>query len=93
MAAGMSLMGSVTRPAKIKKISQRRFLITIKEGKNRQIRRMVRKVGGHVKELKRIRIANIRLGNLKEGTWRYLTKKEKKELLKYKKTVLDKIFY
>ncbi len=83
MAAGMPLMGSVTRPAKIKKISQRRFLITLKEGKNRQIRRMVRKVGGHVRELKRIRIANIRLGDLKEGRWRYLSKKEKKELLGY----------
>ncbi len=94
MATGMPLMGSVTRPAKIKKISQRRFLITLKEGKNRQIRRMVRKVGGHVKELKRIRIANIRLGDLKEGRWRYLTQKEKKELLKYKKkTMCDGNFW
>jgi 23S rRNA pseudouridine2605 synthase/23S rRNA pseudouridine2604 synthase len=42
---------------------------------------MVRKVGEHVTALKRIRIANIRLGSLAQGKWRYLTKKETKELL------------
>ncbi len=82
MAEGMPLMGGKTRPAKIKKISSRRFRIVLKEGKNRQIRRMVRKVGNQVAELKRIRIAHIRIGKLAEGTWRFLTEKEKKELLK-----------
>ncbi|MCP4105945.1 MAG: rRNA pseudouridine synthase [Desulfobacteraceae bacterium] len=82
MAQGMPLMGGKTRPAKIKRISSRRFRIVLKEGKNRQIRRMVRKVGNQVAELKRIRIANIRIGKLTEGTWRFLTEKEKKELLK-----------
>jgi len=43
---------------------------------------MVEKVGNRVKLLKRIRISNVRLGGLKEGCWRYLTEKEKKELLK-----------
>jgi len=82
MAAGIHLPGGRTRPAQIKRISPARFRIVLKEGKNRQIRRMIEKVGNRVKELKRIRISNIKLGGLKEGSWRYLTEKEKNELLK-----------
>ena len=82
MASGIHLLGSRTRPAQIKRISPDQFRIVLKEGRNRQIRRMVEKVGNRVKELKRIRISNVRLGGLKEGCWRYLTEKEKKELLK-----------
>jgi 16S rRNA U516 pseudouridylate synthase RsuA-like enzyme len=43
---------------------------------------MVGKTGNHVTQLKRIRIANIRLGRLAMGNWRYLTEKEKDVLLK-----------
>jgi 16S rRNA U516 pseudouridylate synthase RsuA-like enzyme len=43
---------------------------------------MVRKVGNQVTHLKRIRIANIKLGNLPPGSWRYLTEIEKENLLK-----------
>jgi len=82
MAAGIHLLGSRTRTAQVKRISPVRFRIVLKEGRNRQIRRMVEKMGNRVKELKRIRISNVRLGSLKEGCWRYLTEKEKKELLK-----------
>ena len=82
MANGLPLMGTKTRLAKIKRISARLFRIVLKEGKNRQIRRMVRKVGNQVVRLKRIRVANILLENLEEGDWRYLTETEKKELLK-----------
>ncbi|WP_246514763.1 pseudouridine synthase [Desulfonema limicola] len=81
LGKGMPLMGTKTRTAQIRRLSSNRFRIVLKEGKNRQIRRMVRKVGEHVAALKRIRIANIRLGSLDEGKWRYLTEKEKKELL------------
>lgn len=81
MAGGMPLMGTKTRPAKVKRRSDRRFQITLKEGKNRQIRRMVRKVGHHVVALKRVRMASIRLGKLKEGQWRHLTDREVERLL------------
>jgi 23S rRNA pseudouridine2605 synthase/23S rRNA pseudouridine2604 synthase len=81
IAKGMPMMGTKTRPAKIERITSRRFRIVLREGKNRQIRRMVRKVGNHVARLKRVRVSNIKLGRLAEGTWRYLTEKEKKELL------------
>jgi len=82
MAAGIHLLGSRTRTAQVKRISSDKFRIVLKEGRNRQIRRMVEKVENRVKDLKRIRISNIKLGGLKEGCWRYLTEKEKKQLLK-----------
>ncbi len=82
MEQGMPIMGTKTRPAETKRISPKRFRIVLKEGKNRQIRRMAGKTGNHVTRLKRIRIANIRLGRLAIGNWRYLTEKEKKSLLK-----------
>lgn len=81
MTSGIHLLGNRTRPAQIKRITPSQFRIVLKEGRNRQIRRMVEKVGNRVKELKRIRISNVRLGSLKEGCWRYLTEKEKKKLL------------
>ena len=76
MAAGLPMMGTQTRPAKIERVSPRKFRIVLQEGKNRQIRRMVRKVGHHVEKLKRIRIADIRLGRLAKGKWRFLSRKE-----------------
>jgi pseudouridine synthase len=82
LADGLPMMGTRTRPARVKRISARRFRIILQEGKNRQIRRMVRKVGNQVVDLKRIRIANIELGNLPLGRWRHLTKKEKDDLFK-----------
>jgi pseudouridine synthase len=85
MAAGMTIMGSKTRPAKTKRLSEKKFLITLKEGRNRQIRKMVRKVGNHVTELKRVRVSKVKLGRLAEGSWRYLTEKEKNDLLNPKK--------
>ena len=82
LAAGLPLMGTKTRPARVRRISDRRFRIVLKEGKNRQIRRMVRKVGHQVARLKRIRVGDVRLGRLPVGSWRHLTEKEKQDLLK-----------
>ncbi len=78
---GLPVMGTKTRPAEVKRISSKRFLIILKEGKNRQIRRMVGKVGNRVLHLKRIRFSNIKLGGLAEGNWRHLSKKEQQNLL------------
>jgi 23S rRNA pseudouridine2605 synthase len=79
---GVTILGEKTRPAMIKRLSPQRFIIQLKEGKNRQIRRMVKKMGNRVIALKRIRVANIRLGDLPEGAWRHLTEKEIQHLLK-----------
>ena len=80
MAAGLPMMESKTRPARVQRIASRRFRIILKEGKNRQVRRMVRKVGNQVTRLKRIRVAGIKLGQLPTGKWRHLTEKEKEEI-------------
>lgn len=82
MAMGIVLKGRRTRPAVVKRLSGRRFRIILKEGRNRQIRRMVRHLGHHVNRLKRIRVANVQLGKLPPGAWRYLTEAETKQLLK-----------
>jgi 23S rRNA pseudouridine2605 synthase/23S rRNA pseudouridine2604 synthase len=82
LATGLPMMGTRTRPAGVQRISARRFKIILQEGKNKQIRRMVRKVGNQVVSLKRIRIANIKLGDLPPGSWRHLTPKELEGLLK-----------
>ncbi len=79
---GIVLKGRRTRPAVVKRLSGRRFRIILKEGRNRQIRRMARHLGHHVSRLKRIRMANIQLGKLPPGAWRYLTEAETKQLLK-----------
>jgi 23S rRNA pseudouridine2605 synthase/23S rRNA pseudouridine2604 synthase len=82
MQMGIVLKGRRTRPAVVKRLSGRRFRIILKEGRNRQIRRMARQLGHHVSRLKRIRMANIQLGKLPPGAWRHLTEAETKQLLK-----------
>lgn len=81
MADGMKILGKTTRPAQIKRLSDVMFGVILQEGRNRQIRRMVQKIGNKVKELKRIRITHIHLGNLKEGQWRFLASGEVKLLM------------
>lgn len=55
-----------TKPTQIERLSSSKFSIILEEGKNRQIRRMIAAVGYDVKRLKRIRIENIKLGDLAE---------------------------
>ena len=81
MSDGLPLMGTKTRPARITRISPKRFRMVLQEGKNRQIRRMVRKVGNEVTRLQRKRFASVKLDNLPPGKWRYLSSSEKKALL------------
>jgi len=78
---GLPMMGTKTRPARVRRLSTRRFRMVLQEGKNRQVRRMLRKVGHQVTDLKRVRVANVRLGRLPEGSWRHLSEKEKEALL------------
>ena len=81
LAAGMPVLGSKTRPAKVTRVSPVRFRMVLKEGKNRQIRRMVRQVGNKVSRLTRTRMANVRLDNLAPGKSRPLTANEVRTLL------------
>lgn len=70
-----------TRPCKVKRMDDKVLSITLTQGLNRQIRRMCESEGLHVRDLCRIRIANINLGRLKEGTYRKLSREEKDELI------------
>ena len=71
-----------TRPCKVGINDRTSFYITLTQGLNRQIRRMCEALDYHVISLKRIRVMNIRLGNLKTGTWRNVTPDELKTLEK-----------
>lgn len=76
MASGVEIPDGKTRPCKVKKISEKTFSIILTQGMNRQIRYMCRHFDYHVQRLKRVRIMNIRLGDLQIGKWRYLTDQE-----------------
>ena len=75
---GVDIGGFVTSPARVKVLKQMpRYAvveISIREGKNRQVRKMFAAVGNKVRELKRTQIGEIRLGRLKEGHYRKLTR-------------------
>jgi pseudouridine synthase len=77
---GVKLWGEPTRPTKVRKISAHRMRIILKEGKNRQVRRICQKVGLPVNALKRVRIKNLELGDLAPGEWRMLTAEEVQDL-------------
>jgi 23S rRNA pseudouridine2605 synthase/23S rRNA pseudouridine2604 synthase len=76
------ILWTYTKEAGIKRIASWKFSIILTEWKNRQIRRMVEKVWSRVKKLKRIRIENIELGNLKDWQYKHLSKAETTELFK-----------
>lgn len=80
MGSGVKILGERTKPCYIRQEGQRRFRIILKQGLNRQIRRMCAEFGYKVKDLKRIRIMHIQLGNLATGKWRYLTPAEIEQL-------------
>jgi 23S rRNA pseudouridine2605 synthase/23S rRNA pseudouridine2604 synthase len=82
MAAGIRLSGRRTRPARVRRVSARRFRIVLQEGRNRQIRRMLGALNHEAVRLKRIRMAGIRLGALPRGGWRHLTDREAETLQK-----------
>ncbi|MGB0949868.1 MAG: pseudouridine synthase, partial [Marinirhabdus sp.] len=71
---------TVTKPCKVERAGRFVFKITLVQGLNRQIRRMCEHLGYSVVRLKRLRIMNIKLGNLATGAWRDLTHTEVKTL-------------
>ncbi|KYG60266.1 23S rRNA pseudouridine(2604) synthase RluF [Planococcus maritimus] len=82
MSSGVEILDTVTLPAKAERVAKHVFKLTLQQGLNRQIRRMCSALGYEVKRLQRIRIMNIRLGNMKVGEWRDLTQEEKQELFR-----------
>ncbi|HUR27646.1 MAG TPA: pseudouridine synthase [Planctomycetota bacterium] len=81
---GVELDDGPTRPAVVTKIRDAGdtsiLELTITEGRNRQVRRMLHAVGAKVRELKRVAIGSLQLGTLSSGRWRALTRAEVESL-------------
>ena len=69
-----------TRPCRVRRLNKKEFSIILTQGFNRQIRRMCLSKGYSVLEIKRVRIMNLLLGDLKEGAMRPLTDEEITEM-------------
>ena len=80
----ITLDGYTIRPPKVKLLradgQKAKFLITIHEGRNRQVRRMCEAAGMHCTRLRRIQEGTLKLGDLPTGKWRYLTDEEVRNL-------------
>ncbi|WP_142826821.1 23S rRNA pseudouridine(2604) synthase RluF [Planococcus soli] len=80
MEEGVEILDTKTLPAKADKLSTYTFKLTLRQGLNRQIRRMCSALGYEVRNLQRVRIMNILLEDLPVGEWRNLTEAERTEL-------------
>jgi len=81
MAHGVDILGMRTQPCRVRRIGRNAFGIVLTQGLNRQIRRMCAVFGYNVRRLQRIRIINVRLGDLPIGKWRELRPDELQGLL------------
>lgn len=84
---GIQLEDGMTSPAELRIIRERpdektELLLTIHEGKNRQVRRMLAAVGHDTLRLQRVAIGSFELGNLKSGEWRFVKEEELDKLVK-----------
>jgi 23S rRNA pseudouridine2605 synthase len=71
---GVDIGEYITAPAIVKKISDAKFEISIHEGKNRQVRKMIEAIDNKVKTLNRIKIGGLYLRKLKQGEYIYVNK-------------------
>lgn len=81
MSGGVPILdGRVTKKCLVERTGEREFRIILKQGLNRQIRRMCDHFGYEVRRLVRVRVMNVELGNMKVGRYRNITKAEREEL-------------
>jgi 23S rRNA pseudouridine2605 synthase len=79
---GVELEDGRTAPARVRRRGRREIEITIREGRNRQVRRMAEAVGNRAEALRRIAFGSLRLGRLPEGEARRLSAREVERLWK-----------
>ena len=77
---GVQLDDGPTRPAGVRRLAGARIELTIHEGRNRQVKRMLEAVGHRVKALHRSRYGSLTLGGLEPGQWRELEPSEVEQL-------------
>src|SRR2546423_4813495 len=87
LRGGVELDDGVTAPARVRRVSQRVLEVTMGEGRNRQVRRMIEAVGNDVAALARIRFGSLDLGGLPEGKARRLRHPEVQQLWKDARSV------
>ena len=80
LAEGVELEDGLTAPAEVRRLGASFVELSIHEGRNRQVRRMLEAVGHPVKRLHRSRYAGLTLGSLDSAAWRELTERELSEL-------------
>jgi 23S rRNA pseudouridine2605 synthase len=84
LRGGVELSDGPTRPAQVERLRDSgkytHIELTIVEGRNRQVRRMVEAIGSKVLKLTRVAIGTVRIGDLKIGKWRHLTAAEVRAL-------------
>ncbi len=84
ISEGVELSDGRTLPAKVRLLDRRKlessFELTIREGRNRQIRRMCTQLGYRVTRLVRVGIGGLQLGQMAPGVWRYLDQEEIEKL-------------
>jgi len=80
LGKGVTIDGRRTSPADVKAIGPSHLRITIREGRNRQVRKMCDAIGHPVAHLRRVAIGPIRDSRLKPGQWRNLTDDEVRRL-------------
>lgn len=73
---GVDIGGYITKEAKVYKKNKGTIAISIYEGKNRQIRKMIEKIGYKVINLKRIEVGNLKLEKLAVGKYKFLTESD-----------------
>jgi len=80
LAKGVTIEGERTGPAEVVSLGPSRLRITVREGRNRQVRKMCDAIGHPVEQLRRVAIGPIRDPKLKTGYWRELTPQEVERL-------------
>jgi 23S rRNA pseudouridine2604 synthase len=80
MRAGVKILNTTTKPCFVKHEGDARFRIILKQGLNRQIRRMCETLGFKVTSLRRVRVMNFTLKGIELGKWRFFTADEIKLL-------------
>jgi 23S rRNA pseudouridine2604 synthase len=83
LSQGVDLMDGMdpTLPCEVQRLAPDHFKMILKEGRNRQIRRMIEALGMRVSALKRVRFLTIRLDKLKPGEWRELAAEDVQRLM------------
>ena len=76
LAEGVELEDGPTAPAEVRRLGEREIEIVLREGRNRQVRRMAEAIGNRVVALRRVRFGPIELGDLAEGEARRLSDEE-----------------